>query len=63
MPAVCPARAKLIAERKAAAMAANQRRGGLNLVNPGEKVERKPLTPWEKYTHSLLMANEMVYYN
>jgi hypothetical protein len=61
-----PARAQLIAQRKAAAMAAaaNKRgRGGFNLVNPGERVDRKALTPWEKYTHALLMANEMVYYN
>ena len=59
------ARAKLIAQRKAAAMAAaeNRKGRGFALVNPGERVDRKALTPWEKYTHALLMANEMVYYN
>ncbi len=37
--------------------------GGFQLQNEGEKVARTPLTPWEKYTHALLMANEAVYYN
>ncbi len=37
--------------------------GGFTLQNEGEKVERKALTPWEKYTHALLMANEAVYFN
>ena len=39
------------------------KRYGFELQNTGEKVERKALSPWEKYTHALLMANETVYYN
>ncbi|MHA3774254.1 PSD1 and planctomycete cytochrome C domain-containing protein [Verrucomicrobiota bacterium sgz303538] len=41
----------------------NPRRGGFVLENEGEKVDRRPLTSWEKYAHALLMANEAVYYN
>jgi hypothetical protein len=37
--------------------------GGFQLQNEGERVERRPLTAWEKYTQALLMANEAVYYN
>ncbi|MES2708205.1 MAG: PSD1 and planctomycete cytochrome C domain-containing protein [Verrucomicrobiota bacterium] len=28
-----------------------------------EKVDRSPLSPWEKYAHALLMTNEMAYVN
>jgi hypothetical protein len=41
----------------------NRRGYGLVLENEGERVERRPLTAWEKYAHALLMANEAVYYN
>ena len=55
--------AKAAAANKAAAAAAGKRYGGVVLENAGERVERKALTPWEKYTQALLMANETVYYN
>jgi len=52
----------LIAQRKQ--KQEDVRKGsGFMLQNEGEKVERKALTPWEKYAHALLMANEAVYYN
>ncbi len=57
------ARAKLLADKKANNAAAKKGYGGITLVNPGERVERRPLTAWEKYTHALLMANEVIYYN
>ena len=58
-------KAKTKAARLAAnkAAAAGKRYGGVVLENAGERVERKALTPWEKYTQALLMANETVYYN
>ena len=28
-----------------------------------EKVDRSPLTPWEKYAQALLMTSEMAYVN
>jgi hypothetical protein len=31
--------------------------------NAGDIVERKPLSPWESYAHSLLFANEFAYVN
>ena len=37
--------------------------GGFQLQNDGEKVDRRPMTAWEKYTQALLMANEAIYYN
>jgi hypothetical protein len=40
-----------------------RRRGGFQLENEGERVDRTALNAWEKYTHALLMANETVYYN
>ena len=55
-------REQLIAMRKEKNQ--QQRRGGgFQLENTGDKVDRRPLTAWEKYTHALLMANEAVYYN
>jgi hypothetical protein len=42
---------------------ANKRSGGFELQNAGERVERRPLAEWEKFTHALLMANELAYYN
>jgi hypothetical protein len=31
--------------------------------NEGDRVERKPLTPWETYVHALLFSNEAAYVN
>jgi len=33
------------------------------IQNEGERVERKPLTPWETYTQALLLSNEAAYVN
>jgi mono/diheme cytochrome c family protein len=33
------------------------------IKNEGERVERKPLTPWETYVHALLFSNEAAYMN
>jgi hypothetical protein len=33
------------------------------IKNEGERVERKPLTPWETYVHALLFSNEAAYLN
>ena len=33
------------------------------IKNEGERVERKPLTPWETYVHALLFSNEAAYVN
>jgi hypothetical protein len=56
---------KQLAAKKRPLPAAGAKRGGpaFALENPGEKVERKALTAWEKYTQALLMANETVYYD
>ncbi len=50
-------------QRRAMIQQAQQNRRSFQLVNEGERVDRTALTPWEKYTHALLMANETVYYN
>ena len=61
------ARERLQKERREAMQAARmqQRRGnGRSAIrNEGERVERKPLSPWEKYAQALLFTNEMVYVN
>ena len=31
--------------------------------NEGDRVERKPLTPWETYAQALLFSNEAAYVN
>jgi hypothetical protein len=33
------------------------------ITNEGDRVERKPLTPWETYVQSLLFSNEAAYVN
>jgi hypothetical protein len=33
------------------------------IKNPGERVERTLLTPWETYVHALLFSNEAAYLN
>jgi len=33
------------------------------IKNEGVRVKRAPLTPWELYTHALLLSNEFVYVN
>jgi hypothetical protein len=52
-------------ERRQVAMMENQmrRQAGRTIRNEGERVERKPLTPWELLAQSLLFTNEMVYVN
>ena len=55
------------AEKKAAERAkrlGNMRDNGTETIeNKGTLVERKPLTPWETYTHALLLSNESAYVN
>ena len=55
------------AEKKAAERAkrlGNMRDNGTEAIeNKGTMVERKPLTPWETYTHALLLSNESAYVN
>jgi hypothetical protein len=53
---------ELIAQRKQK-VEEMRKGGGFQLQNEGERVERRPLSAWEKYTQALLMANEAVYYN
>jgi cytochrome c553 len=61
------ARERLQKERREAMQAARmqQRRGnGRSAIrNEGERVERRPLSPWEKCAQALLFTNEMVYVN
>jgi hypothetical protein len=33
------------------------------IQNLGDKVERRPLTPWETYAQALLFTNEAAYVN
>ncbi len=54
-------RQQMKAQRKA--QNPKKKYGGVVLENTGDLVERKALSPWEKYTHALLMANETIYYN
>ena len=35
--------------------------GRAPVKNEGEKVDRRPLTPWERYAQALLFANELIY--
>jgi Protein of unknown function (DUF1553) len=51
--------------RMAENMMENQykRLAGRTIRNPGEMVERKPLSPWEALAQSLLFTNEIVYVN
>ena len=37
--------------------------GRAPVKNEGEKVDRRPLTPWERYAQALLFANELIYVN
>jgi hypothetical protein len=41
----------------------NRRAATRPIQNQGEKVDRKPLTPWETYTQALLLSNEAAYVN
>ncbi len=55
-------------DSKQAQMRAMKKANGKNankttIKNEGEIVERKPLTAWELYTHTLLFTNEMAYVN
>jgi hypothetical protein len=57
--------AKLDAQqkKKLAAKAAGRRAGMAPIQNEGDRVERKPLTPWETYVQALLFSNEAAYVN
>jgi hypothetical protein len=33
------------------------------IQNPGELVERRPLSGWEAYAQALLFSNELAYFN
>jgi hypothetical protein len=60
------AREKMQNERRQAMAAAREQRrrnGRTAITNQGERVERRPLSAWEKYAQALLCANEMVYVN
>ncbi len=35
----------------------------MTIINDGGIIERKPLSPWEAYTHALLFSNESAYVN
>jgi hypothetical protein len=52
-------------EKRRAMMQAQQRRGnGRSAIrNEGDRVDRRPLTPWEQYAQALLFSNELVYVN
>ena len=51
------------AEERAKRMETMRDNGTGTIENKGELVERKPLTPWETYTHALLLSNEAAYVN
>jgi len=51
------------AEEKAKQMENMRDNGTGTIENKGQLVERKPLTPWETYTHALLLSNEAAYVN
>ena len=51
------------AEEKAKRMENMRDNGTGTIENQGQLVERKPLTPWETYTHALLLSNEAAYVN
>jgi hypothetical protein len=51
------------AEANAKRLAKEHESGSADIQNPGRFVERKPLTPWETYTHALLLSNEASYVN
>jgi hypothetical protein len=48
------------ADKKSVARARNAKVVRAPVVNVGEIVERRPLTPWERYAQALLMTNEIV---
>ena len=54
-------------ERRRAALRMKQQQNRQAAIRPiqneGERVERKPLTPWETYTQALLLSNEAAYVN
>jgi hypothetical protein len=50
-------------KKKLAAKAAGRRAGMAPIQNEGDRVERKPLTPWETYVQALLFSNEAAYVN
>ena len=33
----------------------------MTIINDGDIIERKPLSPWETYIHALLFSNESAY--
>lgn len=51
------------AEERAKRMENMRDNGTGTIENQGKLVERKPLTPWETYTHALLLSNEAAYVN
>jgi len=57
------AKAEKKAEANAKRLEKEHERGSAAIQNPGRFVERKPLTPWETYTHALLLSNEASYVN
>jgi hypothetical protein len=63
--ALAPEMAKKTGEVAKRVEARRQRdNDGLKPVqNSGEIIERKPLNPWESYTHALLFTNESAYVN
>ena len=59
-----------VAARKMDRAKAKAQQGGKNryggmapIKNPGEFIERTPLTPWETYAQALLLSNEAAYLN
>jgi len=51
------------ADERAKRQGKERENGSAAVENQGKLVERKPLTPWESYTHALLMSNEASYVN
>ena len=51
------------AEANAKRLGKERENGSAAIQNPGRFVDRRPLTPWETYTHALLLSNEASYVN
>ena len=51
------------AEDRAKRIGQERENGSAAVRNQGRFVERRPLTPWETYTHALLLSNEASYVN
>ncbi len=50
-------------KKKQLAKVEKKRTATAPIQNPGARVERKPLTPWETYVQALLFSNEAAYVN